>query len=102
MCVLALVAKEDLYGYELVNTISKQIAISEGTVYPILRRLTTEGYFETYLIESSEGPPRKYYRMTKQGREFTEATLREWTKFIDSVEAIVKPNRRTKLAEARS
>ncbi len=41
--------------------------ISEGSVYPLLRRLTKEGYFQTYLKESTEGPPRKYYQLTEQG-----------------------------------
>lgn len=95
MCVLALVQREDLYGYELVNSISRQISISEGTIYPILRRLTNEGYFETYLVESSEGPPRKYYRMTKKGRDFTEATIREWNKFTANVEALIEKKPRS-------
>ena len=95
MCVLALVAKQDFYGYELVNAISTQIPISEGTIYPILRRLTQEGYFETYLVESSEGPPRKYYRMTKTGRSFTQSLIGQWTEFSSSVEHIINfPKRR--------
>ena len=95
MCVLALVAKQDFYGYELVNAISTQIPISEGTIYPILRRLTQEGHFETYLVESSGGPPRKYYRMTKSGRAFTQSLTEEWTSFTNSVDNIINsPKRR--------
>lgn len=90
MCVLALVSRRDYYGYELVETISKHIEISEGTIYPILRRLTTEGFFETYLKESSEGPPRKYYRMTEPGRQETKKLLSDWTKFSENVNSIVK------------
>lgn len=89
MCVLALVSKRDFYGYELVDTISKRIEISEGTIYPILRRLTQEKYFETYLQESSEGPPRKYYRMTATGRKETEKLLKEWKKFTSDVDFIL-------------
>ena len=94
MCVLALVAKQDFYGYELVNAISTQIPISEGTIYPILRRLTQEGYFETYLVESSGGPPRKYYRMTKTGRAFTAALTEQWTSFTSSVDNIINSSKR--------
>jgi PadR family transcriptional regulator PadR len=90
MCVLALVNQRDFYGYELVETISKRIEISEGTIYPILRRLTSEKYFETYLKESSEGPPRKYYRMTATGKKETEKLLSEWKKFSDDVNSIIK------------
>ena len=67
LCVLALLAKKNRYGYELVNEISKKIKISEGTIYPLLRRLKKEGYVTTYLEESREGAPRKYYELTEKG-----------------------------------
>jgi len=89
MCVMSLVSLKDRYGYELVEIISKNIEISEGTVYPILRRLTQESYFETYLKESTEGPPRKYYRITKKGKEATEQLLSDWNHFSRKVEAII-------------
>ena len=54
LCVLALTAKKDRYGYELVEEISKRFEISEGSIYPLLRRLTKEGLFSTYLMESTE------------------------------------------------
>ncbi len=90
MLVLALVSKRDFYGYELVETISKKIEISEGTIYPILRRLSLERYFETYLKESSEGPSRKYYRMTDLGLKETEKLLKEWAQFSLAVEFIIQ------------
>jgi PadR family transcriptional regulator PadR len=90
MCVLALVNQRDFYGYELVETISKRIEISEGTIYPILRRLTSEKFFETYLKESSEGPPRKYYKMTAAGKQETEKMLSAWKKFSSDVNSIIK------------
>jgi len=89
MCVLALAKKRDFYGYELVETISRKIEISEGTIYPILRRLTQDKYFETYLQESSEGPPRKYYRMTGEGRKMTDKLLKEWKQFTSDVDFIL-------------
>lgn len=90
MCVLSLVASEDRYGYELIETISKSIEISEGTIYPILRRLSKEGYFQTYLVESSSGPPRKYYKITKQGKEVAQELGKEWKSFADKVNQILK------------
>ena len=90
MCVLALVSRRDFYGYELVETISQKIEISEGTIYPILRRLTIEKYFETYLKESNEGPPRKYYKMTVLGKQQTEKLISEWSKFSENVNFILK------------
>jgi PadR family transcriptional regulator PadR len=89
LCVLALVAQHDRYGYELVDRISQQIEIAEGTVYPLLRRLTQEGYFETYLQESAEGPPRKYYRITQSGQHTLAELRREWQVFSDGVNTLL-------------
>ncbi len=57
LCVLSILKQKNCYGYELVNDISQNITISEGTIYPLLRRMKSEGYVETYLQESQEGPP---------------------------------------------
>ncbi|MDU1311847.1 PadR family transcriptional regulator [Clostridium sp.] len=84
LCVLSVLSKKDCYGYELVNEISKHISISDGTIYPILRRLTNEGYFTTYLQESQEGPPRKYYRLTESGYKIKNELEREWLDFQNS------------------
>jgi len=89
LCVLVILCRKDFYGYELVQTISKNIDISEGTIYPLLRRLTREDYFNTYLKESEEGPPRKYYKMTEKGREYKKILLEEWNRFVDGVNNLI-------------
>ena len=76
LCVLSFLIDKDMYGYEIVQSISKSIEVSEGTIYPILRRLSKEGYFETYIVESNEGPARKYYRITALGIEFYKKTIK--------------------------
>lgn len=90
LCVLAMLDRKDCYGYELVNEISKNIAISEGTIYPLLRRLKEEGYFITYLQESQEGPPRKYYSLTPLGKEIKEELLMEWFRFVKGINHILE------------
>ncbi|WP_338450170.1 PadR family transcriptional regulator [Niallia oryzisoli] len=90
LCVLVLLDKQERYGYELVQKISEQIDISEGSVYPLLRRLTKEGYFATYLKESTEGPPRKYYRLTDSGRTYLNDLLQEWREFTNGVNQLIK------------
>jgi len=90
LCVLVLLDKQDRYGYELVQKISDQISISEGSVYPLLRRLTKEGYFTTYLQESTEGPPRKYYKLTDLGRTYLHAQLNEWNCFTHGVNTLIE------------
>jgi len=89
MCVLVLAAEHDTYGYELANKISEKILIAEGTIYPLLRRMTQEGYFETYLTESAEGPPRKYYHLTAKGRAYMLEMVKEWRLFSRGVDSII-------------
>ncbi|MDW7651892.1 MAG: PadR family transcriptional regulator [Bacillota bacterium] len=90
LCVLALLAQKDRYGYELVNEVSKNIAISEGTIYPLMKRLKDDGYFTTYLQESQEGPPRKYYKLTELGRKTKEELSEEWYSFVEGVNLIIR------------
>lgn len=90
LCVLSMLDKKDCYGYELVDEISKDIEISEGSIYPLLRRLNAEGYFTTYLQESQEGPPRKYYKLTDLGKKTKDELLSEWRKFINGVSRIIE------------
>ena len=90
LLVLSLLKKRDMYGYELASKISENIAISEGTIYPLLRRLNKEGYFETYLKESSEGPPRKYYKIAKSGIKAHAELHDEWNVFLNDVSIILK------------
>ncbi|MFD0051004.1 PadR family transcriptional regulator [Actinomycetes bacterium NPDC127524] len=90
LCVLVLLDKKDRYGYELVQKISDQIEISEGSVYPLLRRLTKEEYFTTYLQESSEGPSRKYYKLTDKGRIYLKELIAEWNEFTNGVNTLIK------------
>ncbi|CAK7081011.1 PadR family transcriptional regulator [Tissierella carlieri] len=90
LCVLSLLDRKDFYGYELVEHISQYINISEGTIYPLLRKFRAEGYVTTYLEESQEGPPRKYYKLTDRGEEVYEELEIEWQSFIDGVNSILR------------
>lgn len=85
LIVLVSVNKRDMYGYELIVEVSKIVDINEGTIYPLLKRLTNEKYFDTYLVESNEGPPRKYYKITNLGREKMEELISSWSLFSESV-----------------
>lgn len=90
LCVLALLARNDLYGYELVNKISVEIEISEGTIYPLLKRIKEDGFVTTYLAESNEGPPRKYYKITDLGRDEKTKLEAEWLAFVEGVARIIR------------
>lgn len=90
LCVLSLLNRRDYYGYELVEHISKYVNISEGTIYPLLSRFRKDGYVTTYLQESQEGPPRKYYRITDIGRKTYDELLEEWDAFTVGVNKIIR------------
>lgn len=89
ICVLALISKRDMYGYEIVQNISQVINVNEGTIYPILRRLTKDELFETYILESSEGPARKYYKITTNGNIYLNKMINEWNDFVSAVSLIL-------------
>lgn len=90
LIVLESVRKKDMYGYELVEEVSEVIDVNEGTIYPLLKRLTNEHYFETYLRESSEGPPRKYYHLTAAGILYRDSLTAEWEEFQERVSRFLK------------
>ena len=90
LCVLSLLQKHDRYGYEISETLAGHIDIADGTVYPILRKLKADGLLTTYLQEESGGPPRKYYALTKLGRETYQTDRAEYLKFAQTVQTLLK------------
>ncbi|MFL9876706.1 PadR family transcriptional regulator [Paraburkholderia megapolitana] len=90
MCVLAVLAHRDSYAYELVSTLSAAMEISEGTIYPLMRRLQAEAWVSTYVVESSSGPPRKYYSLTGIGRRRLLEMEAEWRSFVDEVNGVLR------------
>ena len=93
MVVLSRITHKDTYGYDIYQEISKNMAISESTIYPILRKLTKEGLTSTYLRESSEGPPRKYFKVTRKGKDRLEGLKIDWQKFQRIVNHMVRSDR---------
>ncbi len=85
-----MLTRRDRYGYDISDYLSRRIEIADGTVYPLLRKLKSEGYVTTYLSEESGGPPRKYYSITKSGRELYEKEREEWLSFIETVEGLLR------------
>ena len=91
-CVLALLADEEHYGFDLVRSLAETdgMVTSEGTIYPLLSRLRRDGLVETTWRESTTGPPRRYYRLTTpDGRR----SPRSWTngsRFRDAVDHFVE------------
>jgi PadR family transcriptional regulator PadR len=87
-CVLALLRGGERYGFELVRLLG-DLVTSEGTIYPLLSRLRRDGAVETTWRESPTGPPRRYYRLTPQGRDALDSFSAEWTRFRDGVDRLL-------------
>ena len=90
-CVLALLADEERYGFDLVRSLSAVdgMVTSEGTIYPLLSRLRRDGLVETTWRESQSGPPRRYYRATSAGLAALDRFSDEWAIFRDAVDRLL-------------
>jgi PadR family transcriptional regulator PadR len=91
-CVLALLAGEERYGFDLVRSLGEVegMATSEGTIYPLLSRLRRDGLVESTWRESSQGPPRRYYSATPRGQAALDAFTEEWSRFRDAVDQLIE------------
>ena len=94
-CVLAQLRDEERYGFELVRTISSVdgMAVTEGTLYPLLARIRRDGLVTTNWRDSNAGPPRKYYALTDRGSAVLAAFVDEWARFRDGVDRLLKGER---------
>jgi DNA-binding PadR family transcriptional regulator len=94
--VLATVASDPdpTYGYRIIKKLEGsslgQYNLPEGTVYPILGALSKRGFLKTYWGESPDGPRRKYYEITPEGRKALEICLEEWSFLTNLVEEMLK------------
>ena len=95
LAILNVLGNGPLYGYEIVRRLGDVdgLVITEGTVYPILSRLRNEAYVESYIEESPEGPPRKYYRLTGNGREELKRMNQHWQRLHEAIGELRKETR---------
>ena len=87
-CILLMLDKKVYYGSEILQELSKYpiITSTESTVYPLLRRLQKENYLQSTWQESTEGlPPRKYYSLTPDGKNYLDAMNTEWENLLNAM-----------------
>ena len=90
-CVLKILSTKDKYSFEIIETLKKsKMLVVEGTLYPLLTRLKNGGLLEYRWEESTSGPPRKYYSITKVGGKFLEELHSSWSDLNKSVTALTK------------
>ena len=91
VAVLAVVAREDGYGYDVVRRLRTAglEEVGEASVYGTLRRLYSSGVLTTYVVPSDEGPHRKYYGINAQGREMLRAQRKDWRSFAGALDRLL-------------
>ena len=87
-CVLAILSREDAYGYVLTQNVKEILNVSESTLYPVLRRLQKENFLTAYDMPF-DGRNRRYYQITDQGKEKLAEYLKEWSQYKEKVDRIL-------------
>ena len=92
LCIMATLRKGEAYGYQLLQALANAegLAITESTVYPILSRLTREGWVRVRAAPSPAGPPRRYYRLTALGRARLRQMEEYWQDIQDSTNTLIE------------
>ena len=93
MCLLAMIDEEPSYGYEMAAKLSERglNLVSEGSIYPTLSRMQKSGLIEGYFVEADgSGPPRKYYRIAKEGEQRLKVWKEEWFDLSEGVDQVMK------------
>jgi len=90
-CILAVIATEEAYGYEIVRrlTVAGLGDVAEGSAYPALARLERGGLLASRRVESESGPPRKYYHLTRAGRETLDRWTLDWHELAGAVSTVL-------------
>ena len=93
LAVLATLWPEQLYGLEILRRLDSQagLSIPEGTIYPMLNRMKTEGLVDSEWVEAAAGHPRKYYRLTEPGRRRVREMAHSWRAFAQGLERLLAP-----------
>lgn len=87
-CVLAVLSKEDTYGYVLTQSIQEIMDVSESSLYPVLRRLQKDNCLSTY-DQPFQGRNRRYYSITEEGRTRLSEYTNEWLNYKQKVDQIL-------------
>lgn len=91
MCLLAIIAEEPSYGYEMARKLEGRglALVGEGSIYPLLSRLQRGGLVEAYMQESAGGPPRKYYRIAAKGSSELQGWIGDWKELASGVDRVI-------------
>lgn len=90
-CILSIINRDEAYASDIMETLKEaQLVVVEGTVYPLLTRMKNEGLLSYRWQESTEGPPRKYYALTDEGRNLLSQLNEEWQSICQAINLITQ------------
>ena len=90
-CILSILDRQEAYPSEILDELKAvKLIVVEGTLYPLLTRLKNMELLTYRWEESTSGPPRKYYSLTKDGKKFHESLAKTWTELSSAVNRLSK------------
>ncbi|MEN8119316.1 MAG: PadR family transcriptional regulator [Bacteroidota bacterium] len=88
-CILSILSRKDSYASDIINKLKEaKLIVVEGTLYPLLTRQKNAGLLSYRWEESTQGPPRKYYKLTPDGEGFLAEMDGSWTELVEAVEMV--------------
>lgn len=96
-CILHIIARGEVYASDMLEELtSARIMVVEGTLYPLLTRLRKAGLVDYKWVESNSGPPRKYYTLTEDGKNFLGNLGQTWEELVSSTQRIISVKKQSK------
>lgn len=90
LCILSIVSQQDAYASDIIEKLKEaRMIVVEGTLYPLLTRLKNEGLLSYRWEESTQGPPRKYYRITVEGQNAFDRVALSWKELVEAVDTLI-------------
>ena len=90
-CILSVIQRGEVYPSDIIEEMKRaNLNILEGTLYPLLTRLKNADLLTYRWVESSSGPPRKYFSLTEKGAKFYQELEQTWNEMSSSVDAVTK------------
>ena len=91
LCILSIISEGEIYPSEILDKLKEsELIVKQGTIYPLLTRLKNSGLLNYSWKESTQGPPRKYYHITNDGREFLNGLIPTWNQMVHAVNQSTK------------
>ncbi|MDF9798318.1 PadR family transcriptional regulator PadR [Catalinimonas alkaloidigena] len=96
-CILHIISRGEVYASDMLEELtSAKIMVVEGTLYPLLTRLRKAGLVDYHWVESTSGPPRKYYKLTDKGQQFLDELGNTWQQLVASTNHIISNSHQKK------